>query len=80
MYVGISYHRFHVWKRLRVCRLVCKNDKRIYPYQATDGVSDNYTKEAWILKCDLQGFFMSINRRMLQDIIKDYPDKLVINI
>lgn len=43
MYVGISHHR--VCQRLRVCRLVCKNDERIYPYQATDGVSNNYTKD-----------------------------------
>lgn len=33
-------------------------------------VSDNCTKETWILKCDLQCFFMSINRRMLYDIVE----------
>lgn len=38
-------------------------------------VSDNYTKEAWVLKCDLQGFFMSINRsllyRLLEKVIRE---------
>ena len=38
--------------------------------QQMERVSDNYTKETWILKCDLQGFFMSINRRMLYDIVE----------
>ena len=38
--------------------------------QQIERVSDNYTKETWILKCDLQGFFMSINRRMLYDIVE----------
>ena len=33
-------------------------------------VSDNYTKEAWVLKCDLQGFFMSINRLLLYSILE----------
>ena len=33
-------------------------------------VSDNYTKEAWVLKCDLQGFFMSINRSLLYDLLE----------
>lgn len=30
-------------------------------------VSEGYTREAWVLKCDLQGFFMSIDRKMLYD-------------
>lgn len=34
-------------------------------------VTDNYTKEAWVLKCDLQGFFMSINRQLLYRIVED---------
>ena len=38
--------------------------------QQMERVSDDYTKETWILKCDLQGFFMSINRRMLYDIVE----------
>lgn len=33
-------------------------------------VSDNYTKEAWVLKCDLQGFFMSINRSLLYGLLE----------
>lgn len=42
--------------------------------QQMERVSDHYTKEAWVLKCDLQGFFMSIDRnliyRMLEDTIR----------
>lgn len=33
-------------------------------------VSENYTKEAWVLKCDLQGFFMSINRSLLYNLLE----------
>lgn len=33
-------------------------------------VSDNYTKEAWILRGDLQGFFMSINRALLYGLLE----------
>lgn len=33
-------------------------------------VSDNYTKEAWILRGDLQGFFMSINRSLLYSLLE----------
>lgn len=33
-------------------------------------VSEDYTKETWVLKCDLQGFFMSIDRKMLYDIVE----------
>lgn len=34
-------------------------------------VSENYTKEAWVLKCDLQGFFMSINRSLLYSLLEN---------
>lgn len=33
-------------------------------------ISENYTKETWVLKCDLHGFFMSINRQLLSNIIQ----------
>lgn len=33
-------------------------------------VSENYTKEAWILRGDLQGFFMSINRSLLYGLLE----------
>lgn len=33
-------------------------------------VSENYSKEAWILKCDLQGFFMSIDRSLLYNLLE----------
>lgn len=34
-------------------------------------VSDNYRQEAWVLKCDMQGFFMSINRQLIYRIVED---------
>ena len=34
-------------------------------------VSENYTKEAWILRGDLQGFFMSINRSLLYRLLEN---------
>ena len=33
--------------------------------------SDNFSKTAWILKCDVQGFFMNINREKLLQIVID---------
>ena len=33
-------------------------------------VTDGYKREAWILKCDLQGFFMSIDRRLLYNLLE----------
>lgn len=32
-------------------------------------VSENYTQDAWILKIDLKGFFMSIGKTMLADMV-----------
>lgn len=32
-------------------------------------VTNNYSREAWVLKCDLKGFFMSINRKLLSTIV-----------
>lgn len=34
-------------------------------------VSKGYTVETWILKCDLSGFFMSINRQLLYNIVEN---------
>ncbi len=33
-------------------------------------VSCNYTKEAWILKLDIRGFFMSLNHEKLMERVK----------
>lgn len=33
-------------------------------------MTNNYTSEAWILKCDLKGFFMSIDRQMLYNMLE----------
>lgn len=38
-----------------------------YVQAQMERVSEGYTREAWVLKCDLQGFFMSIDRKMLYD-------------
>ena len=34
--------------------------------------SEGYTKDCWIAKLDLQGFFMSINKAMLADMMDDF--------
>jgi len=34
-------------------------------------VSEDYTKEAWVLKCDIQGFFMSIDKDILWTLLRD---------
>lgn len=41
--------------------------------------TDNYTKEAWVLKLDIKSFFMSIDKNILADLIDDmivrrYPE------
>ena len=38
--------------------------------QQIEQVSEDYAKETWVLKCDLQGFFMSIDRKMLYGIVE----------
>ncbi len=42
-------------------------------------VSENYTKTAWVLKCDIKKFFASIDQKALIEIIKDFiPNKDII--
>ena len=36
--------------------------------------SDNYQQDAWILKLDISGFFMSIDRRILIDMLERIID------
>lgn len=49
-----------------VCRKGKGTDYSINDVRAQiERVTDGYKREAWILKCDLQGFFMSIDRRLL---------------
>lgn len=48
------------------------------------GVTDNYTRDAWVLNLDISGYFMSINRERLYNIIWEtlgkyrlkHPDEL----
>lgn len=35
-------------------------------------VSENYTKPCWYLKCDMKGFFMSIPRKRLADLVDTF--------
>lgn len=35
-------------------------------------VSENYTKDAWVMKIDLKGFFMSIRKSMLARMVDDF--------
>ena len=36
-----------------------------------EAISGDYTLETWILRCDLSGFFMSIDRQLLYNIVED---------
>lgn len=36
-----------------------------------EDISEGYTLETWILRCDLSGFFMSIDRQLLYNIVED---------
>ena len=38
-------------------------------------VSENYTKETYVLQCDIQGFFMSIDKDVLWKAIKDVMER-----
>ena len=38
-------------------------------------VSENYTKDCWVAKMDMQGFFMSIRKDILAEKILDFIDK-----
>ncbi len=38
-------------------------------------VSQNYTREAYVLQCDLQGFFMSIDKHILWNMVSDIMRK-----
>lgn len=37
--------------------------------------SENYTKDCYIMKLDIQGFFMSINKKMLYDCVCQFVDR-----
>jgi hypothetical protein len=39
------------------------------------GCSENYTKECYILKLDIQGFFMHINRKLLYNMLEQFIHK-----
>lgn len=36
-----------------------------------EAISEGYALETWILRCDLSGFFMSIDRQLLYNIVED---------
>ena len=71
-------HKFHdiIESELTDSAFACRKGKGThygikYIEATIKRVSCNYTKETWILKCDLQGFFMSINRTLLFNILND---------
>lgn len=39
--------------------------------QQIESISNNYTKQTWVMTCDIKGFFMSINREQLYSILED---------
>lgn len=39
--------------------------------QQIETISEGYTLKTWILRCDLSGFFMSIDRQLLYNIVED---------
>lgn len=48
------------------CRMGKGTDYGInYIKDAIERVSHNYQRETWVMKCDIEGFFMSIDRMML---------------
>lgn len=52
------------------CRLGMGTDYGVKRYcHHIRSVTDNYTKEAWILMVDLSGYFMSIDKKLLFDTI-----------
>lgn len=43
--------------------------------------SKNHTKTVWVLKCDIQKFFASIDQKILIEIIDGYmPDKDIVRL
>lgn len=54
----------------------CRKDKGTdyginYVRDAIERVSHNYQRETWVMKCDIEGFFMSIDRMMLYQRLED---------
>ncbi|TSC92338.1 MAG: Uncharacterized protein CEN92_6 [Candidatus Berkelbacteria bacterium Licking1014_96] len=44
-------------------------------------ISQNNTKTCWVLKCDIQKFFASINHSILKNILSEYiPDKKILGL
>lgn len=41
--------------------------------------SDNYRKKCYVLKCDIKGYFMNINRRKLLNICNDCLEKMTLH-
>ena len=39
--------------------------------QQIETISNNYTKETWVMTCDISGFFMSIDRNLLYSILEN---------
>ncbi len=59
------------------CRIDKGTHKALNKFREYSGVvSKNYTKPAWVLKCDIKKFFANINHEILKDIlVKSIPDQ-----
>lgn len=58
------------------CAFACRKGKGTdygikHVKQEIERVSENYTKEAWVAKYDIEGFFMSIHRERLYNLLEN---------
>jgi len=64
----------------------CRNNKGTHRAinrfrEFANKVSQNNTKQCWVLKCDIKKFFASINQDILLKILQEYiPDQNIINL
>ncbi|TSC83631.1 MAG: Uncharacterized protein G01um101413_960 [Parcubacteria group bacterium Gr01-1014_13] len=64
----------------------CRNEKGVHAginrFRTLAGqVSKNHTRTCWVLKCDIQKFFASIDQKILLSILKEHiPDKDIVRL
>lgn len=47
-----------------------------YVYNEIKKITEDYTKDAWVLKMDVKSFFMSIDKQLLADMVDDFIVKV----
>lgn len=64
------------------CRVNKGTHRAIYRFERfTRKVSKNYTKQCWVLKCDIRKFFASVDQEILLNILqKKINDKDILNL